>query len=726
MHDVFISYKAEEFGQADTLRAALAVAGISCWMAPNSIPHGSNYAIEIDKAISDCEVLVLILSSKAQDSIWIPKEIDLALNYGKIVIPFAIENCPLRGAFKFYLTNVQRLNAYEDSQSATDELIRMIEGLIGPKTEKRAKPEKTFDDHLADFPALKRRETPSDDDTKEKAEILCNKFESLRIKIKKIEYTRGAAVTRFEVYPAEDVKISKIISSQSDIELALGRRIRIEAPIPGKPAIGIEIPNKKPHVVELGSMINSEEFEKSKAKLPICIGKDVEGRSVIIDLAKMPHLLIGGQSGSGKSICLNSIVTSLISKLSPDEVKFVLIDTKKIEMAIYRDMPHLYRPVITDLSEAANALEAMVEEMERRYSLLESACVRDLDSYNDRLAKDSPGASPLPRIVIVIDDLHDLMFTVRDRAEMAIMRIAQKARAAGIHIVVSTMRVTVDVISGLIKANIPSRISFSVASMIESRILLDCSGAEKLSRGGDMLFLPVGSMSPTRLQGAFIHDREVICIVDRLKSKYAPPKEPKADLNADPEPLADKHKELMLFYDIVKFAVSRGELTTSAVQRNFNLGFGRSAKIIDRMEELGFITSFKQGRPREVLITESQLKLMQKRNDRTLFGILPNDKTAVPRVPKEDTEPEIVPFDEAFLDALKLSAASRRVTISYLQRNLQISFGRAVKILDRMKELGFITSADSPNPRTMLITPGQLEGMIASGDRRVYGLLPEE
>ena len=430
--------------------------------------------------------------------------------------------------------------------------------------------------------------------------------------------TVGPAITRYELKPAEGVRVSKIANLADDIALNLAAEtIRIEAPIPGKQAVGIEVPNKEKEMVVLREVIESEEFKNNNSKLSVALGKDVAGKAVIADIAKMPHVLIAGSTGSGKSVCINTIITSIIYNSKPSEVKLVMVDPKVVELSIYNGIPHLLIPVVTDPKKAAGALAWAVQEMDNRYNLFAEKGVRDLIGYNKAIEKEE-GVGKLPQIVIIIDELADLMMVAAKDVEEAICRLAQKARAAGMHLVIATQRPSVDVITGLIKANVPSRIAFAVSSQIDSRTILDQVGAEKLLGKGDMLFFPAGSAKPTRVQGAYVSDEEVEQIVEFVKSngtatysediletiengnKQEKGKAIEAEQAEDDEtdPFLD---------DAIDVVVETGQASTSFIQRKFKVGYARAGRIIDQMEERGVISGYQGSKPREVLWTIEKL-----------------------------------------------------------------------------------------------------------------------
>ena len=426
----------------------------------------------------------------------------------------------------------------------------------------------------------------------------------------------GPAITRYELKPAEGVRVSRIANLADDIALNLAAEtIRIEAPIPGKHAVGIEVPNAENEVVHLRDIIDTPEFEEHKSKLAFALGKDVGGKEIITDIAKMPHVMIAGATGSGKSVCINTLIASIIYKAKPSEVKLVMVDPKVVELSVYNGIPHLLIPVVTDPRKAAGALAWAVQEMENRYATFASKGVRDLKGYNEAVDK-KDGIGKLPHIVIIIDELADLMMVAKKDVEDAICRLAQKARAAGMHLVIATQRPSVDVITGLIKANVPSRIAFAVSSQVDSRTILDMVGAEKLLGKGDMLFYPAGAPKPTRIQGAFISDGEVEKIVNFLKANG------EAKYNEDiiesienanktdkeiAEQAEDDDETDPFLMDAIDVVVETGQASTSFIQRKFKVGYARAGRIIDQMEERGIISGYQGSKPREVLVTKERL-----------------------------------------------------------------------------------------------------------------------
>ncbi len=464
------------------------------------------------------------------------------------------------------------------------------------------------------------------------AEKLQETLLSFNVRTKIVGYSRGPTVTRYELQPEAGTRVRSISNLVDDIALNLAASggVRIEAPIPGKSAVGIEVPNKSPSTVYLRTILESPKFSESKSKVTACLGADVAGNPIIFDISKMPHLLIAGATGMGKSVCINCLIISLLYKALPKDVKLLLIDPKTVEFKIYKDIPHLIAPIVTEPKKAAGALIKMVEEMERRFALIEEVGVRDLKSYNEVTAND-PDREHLPQIVIIIDELADLMMTTPDDVENSICRLAQKARAAGMHIIIGTQRPSVDVITGLIKANVPSRIACTVASQVDSRTIIDIAGAEKLMGRGDMLYAPVGAAKPLRVQGAFVSDGEVeaVCeyiktntgkaeydsnIVDGIEEAAAKLDSPKKGGGGNADIGADDGSDPML-RPAIELAIDCGKISTSLIQRRLSLGYGRAAKLIDKMEQLGYVGPPEGQKPREVLITKQMYMEMVVNND---------------------------------------------------------------------------------------------------------------
>ena len=485
-----------------------------------------------------------------------------------------------------------------------------------------AEPVDTFQYQYPPIELFERSPDESDptaqDELKANAQKLVDTLESFGVRTRVLDISRGPAVTRYEVQPMAGVKISRITSLADDIALNLAvADVRMEAPIPGKPAVGIEVPNHKRQAVYIRSVFESQSFLRMSSPLGIALGKDIAGVAQVADLCKMPHLLIAGSTGSGKSVCVNSIIMSLVFRSSPEDVKLLLIDPKVVELAEYNGIPHLLMPVVTEPKKAAGALGSAVQEMERRYRMFAENNVRDIKSFN-KLAAERPDLEKMPYIAIVIDELADLMMVVGKDVEDSICRIAQKARAAGMHLIVATQRPSVDVITGLIKANIPSRIAFAVSSQVDSRTILDGAGAEKLLGQGDMLFMPVGAPKPTRIQGTFVRDEEISRVLDFIKSsatvqydeamieameKHAIQDGKKGSSGADADEDSDSDP---MFKQAVEVVIDAGQASTSLLQRRCKLGYARAARIMDEMEQKGVIGPYEGAKPRAVLISRQQ------------------------------------------------------------------------------------------------------------------------
>ena len=447
---------------------------------------------------------------------------------------------------------------------------------------------------------------------REKARKLEETLRSFNVEARVIDVTQGPAVTRYEIQPSVGVKVSKIVNLSNDIALNLrAKNIRIEAPIPGKAAVGIEVQNDKVNMVSLREVIESREFKQSPSKITFAVGRDIAGKAIVADLKSMPHLLIAGSTGSGKSVCINSIITSLLYKADPDEVKLVLIDPKVVELGVYNGIPHLLIPVVTEANKAAAALNWAVAEMSDRYKRFAEANVRDLAGFNDKKrAAGAPKDELMPQIVIIIDELADLMMAAPAQVEESICRLAQLARAAGMHLIVATQRPSVDVVTGLIKANIPSRIAFAVSSNADSRTILDMVGAEKLAGKGDMLFHPLGSGKPIRVQGCFVHDDEVKAVTDFVKNQVEDVEYSDEILetvergNVQQSQPQDEGEELL--EDAIELVMDAGQASTSMIQRRFRIGYNRAARIMEAMESMGIIGPQDGAKPRQVLMTREE------------------------------------------------------------------------------------------------------------------------
>lgn len=443
-----------------------------------------------------------------------------------------------------------------------------------------------------------------------KAQKLETVLHDFGVSARVIDVKKGPAVTRYEIQPDTGVKVNSIVRLTDDIALNLeAKSLRIEAPIPGKAAVGIEVENDSTSVVTLREMIESNSFQKAESKISFVVGEDIAGNSIVGDLKSMPHLLIAGSTGSGKSVCINSIIMSMLYKSTPDEVKFILIDPKVVELGNYNGIPHMLIPVITDPSKAAAALAWAVQEMNDRYRKFAESSVRDLKSYNAKMKKEEHPESVLPQIVIIIDELADLMMAAPSQVEEAICRLAQLARAAGMHLIVATQRPSVDIVTGLIKANIPSRIAFAVSSQFDSRTILDRAGAEKLVGKGDMLYNPIGKAQPERLQGPFVTDDEVNAVIDFWKAQAEESEAPNRileSINTVKIDVSDEETEDELLNDAIELVVNAEQASASMLQRRFRIGYNRAGRLVDIMEARGIIGPSEGSKPRRVLISKEE------------------------------------------------------------------------------------------------------------------------
>lgn len=560
---------------------------------------------------------------------------------------------------KFYFSKVEndkKSNDYSDNFDVANESKNIVETLIENEIENNNKElEKddanvlednfeieidndAFDDGYR-FPPIdllneikKSKKEEKSKKIESKGKLLIDTLKNFKIDAKIINITQGPTVTRYEIQPASGVKVSRIVSLINDIGLALASaNIRIEAPIPGKSAIGIEVPNDVKEIVSFKEVVSSETFKNLESPLAFGLGKGLGNNIVVSDLKQMPHLLIAGATGSGKSVCINTMLCSFLYKANPEDVKLILIDPKMVELSVYKDIPHLLTPVITDPKDAAFALKWAVDEMERRYKILSDVSFRNIEGYNNFILEkevqdEEIELEKMPYIAIVIDELADLMMIAKDAVEQSICRIAQKARAVGIHLIVATQRPSVDVITGLIKANLPSRISFSVSSQADSRTILDMKGAEKLLGKGDMLFMPIGSNKPIRIQGAFISDSEVIKITDFLKLKGKP--EYLEDITMERELDTKKSgsssfdpeyvKQDDYLEEAIRLVVENNMASISMLQRKLRVGHARAARLMDIMEEMGIVSGADKNKMREVLIDKSKIdELFKKKREDT-------------------------------------------------------------------------------------------------------------
>ncbi|SCG83392.1 DNA translocase ftsK [Proteiniborus sp. DW1] len=505
-----------------------------------------------------------------------------------------------------YTKSIDKSEQYAEKKHE-DKLINRDNNIDIPEGQKN----ESYDDYKLPSTEI-LREVKSNSKNVEKKEVLNNAnklIETLHnfgIEAKILQVSIGPSITRYEIQPAPGVKVSKIVSLTNDIALSLASSdIRMEAPIPGKSAIGIEVPNKNKVGVGLKEILESNEYKEIDTLIPFALGKDISGKPIVTNIEKMPHLLIAGATGSGKSVCINTLIASILYKARPDQVKLMLIDPKVVELSVYNGIPHLLIPVVTDPKKAAFSLNWAVQEMTRRYNLFAKNSVRDLDSYNNKAANNLE-MEKLPKLVIIIDELADLMMVSASEVEDYICRLAQMARAAGIHLIVATQRPSVDIITGTIKANIPSRISFAVSSQADSRTILDMGGAEKLLGKGDMLFYPVGESKPLRIQGAFIGEEEINKLVEYLQSQCSANYEEKVveEISNNLKQTTDDSDELLP--NAIDIVIDEGQASISLLQRRLKIGYARAARIIDEMEERGIVGGYEGSKPRKVLITRDE------------------------------------------------------------------------------------------------------------------------
>ncbi|WP_431029525.1 DNA translocase FtsK [Lysinibacillus sp. LZ02] len=579
--------------------------------------------------------------------------VGLILITGKALVPFIIEKGPsvkdkLKGMKEEKPTGrTKRKNRTEEEAAvaavetvATVETIEYYEPVISAFTENVEQSERDEfgadedDGHVIDetidvtnyaenafykMPSLQLLNAPPEHDQSGEYKVIQGNakkleqtFHSFGVKARVTQVHLGPAVTKYEVQPDVGVKVSKIVSLQDDLALALAAKdIRIEAPIPGKSAIGIEVPNSEIAIVTLREVLESKENNRPDAKLLIGFGRDITGQAKLAELNKMPHLLVAGSTGSGKSVCINGIIISILMRAAPYEVKMMMIDPKMVELNVYNGIPHLLAPVVTDPRKAAQALQKVVSEMERRYDLFSHTSTRNIEGYNEYIDQHNleheEKQSKLPYIVVIVDELADLMMVAPGEVEDSITRLAQMARAAGIHLILATQRPSVDVITGIIKANIPSRIAFAVSSGIDSRTILDMGGAERLLGRGDMLFLPAGASKPVRVQGAFLSDGEVQAVVDYVISQQKAQYE-EAMIPTD-EPVQEMTDEKDALYDeAVQLVIDMQSASVSMLQRKFRVGYARAARIMDQMEMRGVVSPPDGSRPRQVLVTKSMME----------------------------------------------------------------------------------------------------------------------
>ncbi|GGF79889.1 hypothetical protein GCM10010912_26110 [Paenibacillus albidus] len=511
------------------------------------------------------------------------------------------------------IANVQATSASVDPPAQEGEPVSLeLEGLLGESPEGVVVPPPPPPPKPYKLPSFRLLAKPNNggkagdqNDYMQTARKLEATLESFGVRAKVLEVVRGPAVTRYEIQPDIGVKVSRIVNLTDDIALALAAKdIRMEAPIPGKSAIGIEVPNSEVSIVTMREVMETTTFTDSESRLSIAFGRDISGQTIIGNLAKMPHLLVAGATGSGKSVCINGIITSILYKAKPNEVKFLMVDPKMVELNIYNGIPHLLAPVVTDPKRASLALKKIVVEMEKRYELFSKSGTRNMEGYNN-LMKDNP-AAVLPFIVVIVDELADLMMVAAGDVEDAICRLAQMARAAGIHLIIATQRPSVDVITGVIKANIPSRIAFGVSSQVDSRTILDMAGAEKLLGRGDMLFMPMGASKPIRVQGAFMSDQEVETIVQYVSSQGEANYDETLVPEVDDTAADNQEPQDELYEQAVQIVLEAKQASVSLLQRRMRVGYTRAARLIDSMEARGVIGPYEGSKPREVLISLEQ------------------------------------------------------------------------------------------------------------------------
>jgi len=461
-------------------------------------------------------------------------------------------------------------------------------------------------DLLAQVPAHR---VPIEDDLQGNSRILEETLRDFGIEVKVIEIEQGPVITRYEILPAPGVKINRIVSLSDDLALALkATSIRFLTPIPGKSAVGIEIPNSATTIVYLRELLESNEYQNHQCLLPLLLGKDTSGRPMIADLTEMPHLLIAGATGSGKTVCVNSLIAGLLYSRTPEELRFVMVDPKMVELSTYKDLPHMLTPVVTDVRKAAGTLNWLVSEMERRYQFFATCGTRNIQAFNHRKTisaeaeKNQEIPKKLPYIVLIIDELADLMVVAQDKVESAITRLAQLSRAVGIHLILATQRPSVDVITGVIKANFPARISFKVASKVDSRTVLDMNGADKLLGKGDMLFMKPGDSKPTRGQATFISDDEINAAVHFIKSQQGPQYLPEVAAASEGKSAFRNTEKDDMYDEAVRVVLETRQASVSVLQRKLRLGYGRAARIVDMMEQEGIVGPYQGSKPREILV----------------------------------------------------------------------------------------------------------------------------
>ncbi len=614
------------------------------------------------------------------------------------------ETCSIEEFFSFLDSISEEGELGDDSESKSTSALNTDALMCKPKdgAEHKFPPlelleaDKPFDD------------SDGDEEIKRTSEIILNTLNRFDLEAEIIEAVRGPRITRYALVPSNATKVNDITRIYDDFRLDIGvDGVRMVAPIPGRHAIGIEIPNKNARAVRIRDLLESDDFKKNTSTTLSCIGRDITGEPVFTDIKKMPHLLIAGATGMGKSVSVNSMITSVLYKARPDEVKLIMIDPKKVEFSVYNGLPHLLLPVITDMKQGVGAFMWAVEEMERRYDALEKLECRNIDEFNEKVLEHPEIGSPMPKILIVVDELNDIMLQARKPAEELIMCIAQKARAAGIHLILSTQRPTSDVVTGVIKANIPSRMAFKVMSFNDSKTILEQSGAERLINNGDMLYIPAGAPNAVRVQGAFVSDGELTAVLDFLKEQYKDHTYDEELIKAinsaaekcfrnESENGGDNNADSVLndayFIEAVEIAIRSGKVSTSLLQRKIRIGYAKAAKLIDAMEELGIIGAPCGQQPRDVLVTLDEWREML-----SSHGIRVNNKVG--------ENAEAAPKSQEyylFIKACDLAFAKGKISTSMLQRSLGIGYGKAANFIDTMEDIGLISGPCGQKPRDVI------------------------
>ena len=629
-HDLFISHSARDKVIADAVCAGMEAGGIRCWITPRDILTGQDWGGAIIDAIQSSRMMVIIFSKDANSSPHVMREVNKAVSVGIPILPFRIEDISPTGSMEYYLStqhwldaltpplesHIQRLLIAARAYLALEPLSLSSSVLPVPSPPTAGKP--VAKPKVAATAKLYPRE-PLVRNSKEKAlqrdgsdqqvTILEETLANNRIAAEVVNISHGARVTRYEVQPAPGVRISRIDKIAYNLALALNAlNVRVDAPIPGKLLVGIEVPNKELKIVDIREVLDSEAGTKSKSPIAFALGKDIAGKPYIVDLARMPHLLIAGVTNSGKSVCINSLICSMLLRATPKQVKFLLIDPKRVELSLFQSIPHLLAPVASEAKYAVGLLQWAIREMDHRYAMLAENGVRNIIAFNEKARLEK--FEELPYIVIIIDELADLMMQAATEVENAICRLAQLARATGIHLVVATQRPSVNILTSAIKANIPSRIAFAVSSSIDSRVILDVVGAERLVGQGDMLYQPVEFPRAERIQGAFISEQDI----NKLVASVHIPGEPvfkeelmdifkteaqREELNCD---LAKNYYfEDELLPLALDFIHSINQASTSMLQRKFRIGYSRAARMMDILEEKGYVGPYNGGKPREVI-----------------------------------------------------------------------------------------------------------------------------